>query len=1340
MAATVGSVSPFDSKSQTWEEYCEILDHFFVANDIDNDEKTRAVLLSGVGAPTYALMRNLLSPDKLGDKSYSDLVRLLTNHFHPKPSEIMQRWKFNTRNRKPEESVSDYVAELRKLAQDCNYGESLTVMLRDRLVCGINDDRIQRRLLSEDGLTFDKALKFAQAMEAANRDIMDLHGMKEQGKWSRTAGSVNKVNDTRSKPQRDMKTCYRCGGDSHLAKDCRFANEKCHNCGKVGHIKRACRMKIGGKDKTKNFKGEKSKQKKKANFMQEEDGDSDEVSTMYHMKDSAITMYNINDEIVIPREEPIKKEIKVNGKLVTYEVDTGCGYTIMSKKAFHKLFSDSVKPRLAKCRIKLRTYGGHKVPIVGATKVKVEHKGMTKMLAVVVVKGSGTSLLGRGWLKALKEDWQPVHKIEDREDPIQEVLSRHETVFKAELGRLKGFKAKIHVASDATPCFYKPRSVPFAMKKKVEQELERLLQEKIIEPVKFSEWAAPIVPVLKPDTRARICGDYKLTVNKVSPIEQYPIPKMEDMIACLTGGEKYTKLDMSHAYQQIVLEEESRKYVTVNTHKGLFTYTRLPFGVSSSPAIFQRTMEGVLQGLANVAVYLDDIILTGKDDKDHLQTLDQVLQRLEDAGLRLKRSKCEFMEKEVTFLGHRVDKTGLHPLPTKVKAVQEAPTPTSVMELKAYLGLLNFYNKFLPNLSTLLAPMHKLLRKDELWSWGPEQEEAFKQSKELLQSSSVLVHYDEKKELILCCDASPYGVGAVLAHRMSDGAEKPIGFASRTLSAAEKNYSQLDKEGLAVIFGVQYFHKYLYGRKFVIYTDHKPLLGLFHEVKAVPQMASQRIMRWAVLLRAYEYVIMYRAGKNNGNADALSRLPLPETPSVSAPEEHVLMLDQEHPPLMTSEQLKKWTTKDPILSRVREYVLRGWPKNQDRDFVHYRQRQQELSVQDGCVLWGARIVIPEKGRAPMMEQLHQSHPGMSRMKGLARSYMWWPHMDNDIENKVKSCTTCQEHRKAPACAPLHPWEWPEKPWRRLHIDYAGPFMDKMFLDIVDAHSKWLDVYPVTSATSANTINCLRNSFSTHGIPEMIVSDNAQCFVSEQTKDFMTQNGITHVTSALYHPSSNGLAERAVQTFKELMKKSSGDTVETRLNRALFRYRITPQSTTGLSPAEMMMGRKLRCTLDLIHPDLKKKVESKQASQKAHHDQHAKERNFAAGDSIYTRNYGCGPKWVPGLIQEITGPVSYTVLLGNGKVVRRHVDQLFSRPEQDLPVLIPDSIPEEYVVPPTVTNLGPQDTSTTQADDKVLPTGNQNKQNSTPGGSPTKELIRSQRNRRPPAHMKDFVVK
>ncbi len=212
-----------------------------------------------------------------------------------------------------------------------------------------------------------------------------------------------------------------------------------------------------------------------------------------------------------------------------------------------------------------------------------------------------------------------------------------------------------------------------------------------------------------------------------------PVVIVQESGPSLVGrGGEYSKLDMSHAHQQIVLDEESKKYVTVNTHKGLFTYTWLPFGISSSPAIFQHTMEGVLRGILQVVVYLDDIILTGREDKDHLRILDQVLQHLEVAGLRLKCSKCQFMEKEVTFLGHRVDATGIHPVPVKVKAVQQAPTPTSVTELKVYVGLLNFYNKFLPKLSPLLAPIHKLLRKDEPRGWGSEQEAAFKKSKELL--------------------------------------------------------------------------------------------------------------------------------------------------------------------------------------------------------------------------------------------------------------------------------------------------------------------------------------------------------------------------------------------------------------------------------------------------------------------------------------------------------------------------------------------------------------------------------------------------------------------------------
>ena len=271
----------------------------------------------------------------------------------------------------------------------------------------------------------------------------------------------------------------------------------------------------------------------------------------------------------------------------------------------------------------------------------------------------------------------------------------------------------------------------------------------------------------------------------------------------------YSKLDLSQAYQPVILDEASKPYLTVNTHKGLFQVNLLPFRVSSSPAIFQSLMESLVTGILNVAVYLDNILLTGQDDKEHLATLNQMLSRLQEAGLRLKHNKCAFMEQEAEFLGHKVDASGLHPLPHKVMAIQEASAPTKVTELRAYLGLLNYHNRFLPNLSTLLSPLHELLKKETKWKWGTEQEKAFEESRLLMQSSEVLVHYDSQKDPILSCDASPYGVGAMLSHRKSDGQECPISFMLRTLTSAESNYSQLDKEGLAVMFGIQRFHKYL---------------------------------------------------------------------------------------------------------------------------------------------------------------------------------------------------------------------------------------------------------------------------------------------------------------------------------------------------------------------------------------------------------------------------------------------------------------------------------------------------------------------------------------------------
>ena len=681
-------------------------------------------------------------------------------------------------------------------------------------------------------------------------------------------------------------------------------------------------------------------------------------------------------------------------------------------------------------------------------------------------------------------------------------------------------------------------------------------------------------------------------------------------------------------------------------------------------------MEGLLRGIPGVVVYIDDILVTGKSEQDHLVALEEVLARLSKAGLRLRRNKCQFMAPSVVYLGHQIDSEGVHPVADKVEAVQQAPTPRNVSELKSYLGLLTYYSKFLPHLPSVLSPLYKLLRQDKPWKWTSKQKAAFQKSKQLLTSSSVLVHFDPSLELVLACDASAYGIGAVLAHRFPDGSERPIGFASRTLSKAEQNYSQIEKEGLACVFGVKRFNSYLYGHHFTLITDHKPLLTLFNEKKCISPQASARIQRWALALASYEYTLACRSTTEHGNADALSRLPLPDCPEVTQmPAELVLLVEKLGETPVSAAQVRRMTRRDVTLSRVLGYVQDGWPDESTREELKpYWTKRTELSVQDGCILWGARVVVPQPARKHLLQELHEGHPGIARMRSVARAFMWWPGLDRDIEAAVKECSSCQLNRGLPPSAPLHPWTWPTRPWARLHLDYAGPFLNHMFLVLIDAHSKWIEAYPMSSATSSATIQQLRVPFAQFGIPNMVVTDNGTCFTSSEFEKFLEKNGISHIRTAPYHPASNGLAERAVQIVKQGLKKVTEGTLTDRLSRSLFSYRTTCHSTTGVSPAELLLGRKVRTRLDLLKPNVASRVEAQQSKQKEAHDGQARVRNFDVGDTVYARNFRPGDAWLPGEIVALSGPVSCRIKLTAGQVVRRHQDQIRKRIHRDQPQL------------------------------------------------------------------------
>ena len=322
-----------------------------------------------------------------------------------------------------------------------------------------------------------------------------------------------------------------------------------------------------------------------------------------------------------------------------------------------------------------------------------------------------------------------------------------------------------------------------------------------------------------------------------------------------------------------------------------------------------------------------------------------------------------------------------------------------------------------------------------------------------------------------------------------------------------------------------------------------------------------------------------------------------------------------------------------MLSKVRLYTQRGWPNDVNPELKPYATRHYELTVEAGCLLWGMRVVVPDSCRKDVLCELHTSHPGIVKMKSLARVHVWWPGIDKCIEQLVRECETCQSVRNNPSLTLLHLWSWPDAPWKRIHVDFAGPFQGSMFMVIVDAHSKWLEVVPMSTIMTEKTLDVVRSMFARYGLPEQLVSDNGPQFISSEFERFMKENGIKHIRTSPYHPASNGEAERFIQTFKNYLKASKNDSgsLSTKLSRFLITYRNTPSSTTGVSPAELFMKRHLRTRLDLLRPSIQKRVQEKQADQKRYHDAHSKYREFDIGQSVLVRNLRDGAKWIPDTI-------------------------------------------------------------------------------------------------------------
>ena len=1298
--------------AQRWTRWQKQFQMYFTACELGKKSKEVqvAILLHSAGPEAQEIHEQFQFTEDGDKKEYLKILEKFGDYCKPRKNVVYERYRFWSRNQQEDEPVDKWVKDLKTIAVDCEFKDQENSMIRDKLVFGICDGRIKERMLREADLSLQKALDICRAAESTKSQMKEM--------TQPDATSISEVKTARTNmgprkgpPGEEKRSCYICGVQGHLSPDCprndnsshskrrqedSNSRQTCYNCGGIGHFSRECpsgdsfprgRQKPRGRGR--GIRGRVSGQGRRTiHELEEEDGLAEYVSEFQSLSLHTVRVNTLN---AASRKQVRKRFVRFRFhkpkvgrvKEARLKVDTGAEADLMPLRKYRELFPENLDedglPRkcfLERSNAVLEAYGGTVIKHIGLVHLPCEYDGRKFMCDFYISDVEGPILLGLNTAEAL--GIVKIHIVDEitvpkdnklyisndvpiNERPLirnkEDLKAMYPECFDARNKYFQDYSYEIKLDPNIKPVVHAQRRLPLELKHRVKRKLEAMERDEILAKVNEpTEWVNSLLVETKTDNSLRICLD-PTDLNRAIKREHYPVPVLDDIVPELAGSNLFTKLDAKDGYWHVKLDETSSFLTTFNTPFGRYRYLRMPFGLRMSQDVFQRKIDEVY-GPCNGAIGIaDDVTVHGNGDAEHDLRLHDAMEHTRQANMCLNYDKITVKQPSVKFFGNIYSADGVMSDPDKVAAIQALRPPETKTELRTFLGMINYLQQFIPRLSENTAPLREMNKEGVTFMWNETYQKVFEDIKELVRQDIVLAYYDRKKPVTVQCDYSKQGLGVALVQN-----GRPVQFASKAISGSEADYAPIEGEMLAVLYGVTKFHNYLYGRRFEVESDHKPLE---HIQKKNLSRAPPRLRKMLMKLSQYDYDIHYKCGKDMVLPDTFSRLSQADQGEIPGLKVKIHSLVNVSKSRLG--RLRQETENDVVLQKLKKVFEEGWPssiKGLGADLKPYWAIRDDISVIDGLLMAGSRIIIPEISRQNVLENIHEGHQGEIKCTLRAKEAVYWPGMYKEVVEMVKNCGACREFENALPKCPMIEVEVPKQPWHTVGADLFH-YKGKWNLLVTDYYSKAPFVRPVPNTGADASIRAMKGIFAENGIPCKVVSDNGPHFSADAFDRFAVKWGFELILSSPEYPRGHALIERHVQTIKKCMKKCDVSGYD--FDLAMLALRCTPLDSHLPSPVELLHGRRFRTTIPTVVKDppqssiVKQRLDDKQKLGAGYYNRTTKQKpNLVPGQPVRLYNNDTR-KWEPAMITDKAAtPRSYIVQRMSGGIpLRRNRQHLKS---------------------------------------------------------------------------------